>query len=124
LPITTTDPALAIAKAVALPMPVPPPVTMPTLSFKFAVVVFLRREGQLKCERLPSRWPRFTAVASTIIKTVPATALLPRWTRCQSLAKPSCAQYSHIGDIAIRLRKVTPRIVNELNRSISRTSRS
>ena len=57
LPITTTAPALALANAVALPIPVPPPVTMPTLSFKFAIVGFLRHEGQLNCERLPSRWP-------------------------------------------------------------------
>jgi len=60
-----------------------------------------------------------TAVASTIIKAVPPTARLPRWTRCQSLAKPSWAEYSHIGDMAIRLRKVTSRIVNGLNKSIS-----
>ena len=36
----------------------------------------------------------------------PPAARLPRWTRCQSFAIPSSAQYWHIGDITIRLRKL------------------
>src|SRR5580692_7817978 len=65
-----------------------------------------------------------TAVASTITSATPPTARLPRWTRCQSLASPSAATYWHMGDITIRLRNVTPRIVSGLSRSDSGTSRS
>ena len=66
---------------------------------------------------------RVTAVASTITSAAPPTARLPRWTRCQSSASPSSAQYWHIGDMTIRLRSVTPRIVSGLSRSISGISR-
>ncbi len=47
-----------------------------------------------------------TAVASTITRPAPPTARLPRCTRCQSLARPSCAEYWHMGDTAMRLGKV------------------
>ena len=69
--------------------------------------------------------PRFaTAVASTITSATPPAARLPKCTRCQSSASPSLAMYWHMGDIAIRLRSVTPRIVSGLSRSTSGTSRS
>jgi hypothetical protein len=67
---------------------------------------------------------RVMAVASTITRATPRAARLPRWTRCQSSASPSRAMHWHMGDITIRLRRVTPRIVSGLRRSISGTSRS
>ena len=51
---------------------------------------------------------RVTAVASTTTSDTPPTARLPRWTRCQSSAMPSVAQYWHIGDITTRFRKLDP----------------
>src|SRR5579871_4948004 len=51
-----------------------------------------------------------TAVASVNTRPAPPTARLPRWTRCQSLAKPSSLEYWHIGETAIRLRRTTPRM--------------
>src|SRR5436309_14236671 len=62
------------------------------------------------------RPPRVTAVASTTIRAAPPTARLPRWTRCQSLHIPSSALYWHMGDMTIRLRRVTPRRVNGVRR--------
>src|SRR5436190_7242931 len=56
-----------------------------------------------------------TAAASVSTAPAPPTARLPRWTMCQSLAAPSRLEYSHIGDTAMRLRSVTPRIVSGLN---------
>ncbi len=50
-----------------------------------------------------------TAVASNTTMPAPPTARLPRWTRCQSFATPSVAEYWHMGDTAIRLRSVTSR---------------
>ncbi len=50
-----------------------------------------------------------TAVASTITSPAPPTAREPRWTRCQSLAKPSSELYSHIGETPMRLGRVTER---------------
>src|SRR5687768_8484707 len=50
-----------------------------------------------------------TAAASVITSPAPPTARLPRCTRCQSLAKPSTLEYSHIGETAMRLRSGTPR---------------
>jgi hypothetical protein len=47
-----------------------------------------------------------------MISPAPPTALLPRCARCQSLAKPSVAEYWHMGDITILLRSVTLLIVN------------
>src|SRR5579862_1004050 len=57
-----------------------------------------------------------TAVASVMTSPAPPTARDPRWTTCQSLAKPSVLEYSHTGDTAIRLRSVTPRMVSGENR--------
>src|SRR4051812_6829726 len=51
-----------------------------------------------------------TAVASVSTAPAPPTARLPRCTRCQSVANPFGLEYSHIGDTAMRLRSVTPRI--------------
>ena len=48
-----------------------------------------------------------TAVASTITRATPPAARLPRWTRCQSSAMPSVAEYWHMGDMTMRLRSVT-----------------
>ena len=45
----------------------------------------------------------------------PPWANLPAWTRCQSLAKPSCAEYWHIGEMTMRLRISRPRNCNGLN---------
>src|SRR3954471_17528522 len=57
-----------------------------------------------------------TAVASVITSAAPPTARLPRCTRCQSLAKPSSLEYSHMGETAMRLGRVMPRIVSGENR--------
>jgi len=57
-----------------------------------------------------------TAVASVSTTAAPPTARLPRWTRCQSFAKPSSLEYWHIGDTKMRLRQVTPRIARESSR--------
>src|SRR5690606_6972505 len=50
-----------------------------------------------------------TAVASTMIRPAPPVAREPRCTRCQSPAKPSSAEYWHIGETPIRFRSSTPR---------------
>ena len=65
-----------------------------------------------------------TPAASTQTMPAPPTARLPRGTKCHSLGMPSSAEYWHIGDTTIRLRRVTPRRVSGLSRSISGTSRS
>ena len=57
-----------------------------------------------------------TAVASIITRPAPPTARLPRWTRCQSLANPSTEEYWHMGETAMRLRKVTSRTVRGVNK--------
>ena len=62
---------------------------------------------------------RVTAEASTMTRPAPPDARLPRWTKCQSLASPSSAEYWHIGETAIRLRKVVPSIIKGLKRSTS-----
>ncbi len=49
-----------------------------------------------------------TAVASTITSPAPPTARLPRWTKCQSVGRPSSAEYWHIGETKTRLRNSTP----------------
>ena len=56
-----------------------------------------------------------TAVASAITSPAPPTALLPRCTRCQSLARPCCAEYWHIGDTAMRFLKTIFLICNGAN---------
>src|SRR4051812_19472932 len=49
-----------------------------------------------------------TPVASTIISPAPEHAYWPRCIRCQSVMRPSCAEYWHIGDTTTRLGSVTP----------------
>src|SRR5271163_1314117 len=56
------------------------------------------------------------AQASVKIRAAPPTARLPRWTRCQSLAKPSLLEYWHMGETTMRLRRMTSRICNSSNR--------
>jgi hypothetical protein len=53
-----------------------------------------------------------TALASAITSAAPPTARLPRWTRCQSVARPPGAEYWHMGETAMRLRRVTSRSRN------------
>src|ERR1700730_8580352 len=57
-----------------------------------------------------------TAVASTITSAAPPAARAPRLTRCQSVARPSVAQYWLMGEIAMRLRSATSRMRNGENR--------
>src|SRR5271169_4972316 len=57
-----------------------------------------------------------TAQASVKMREAPPTARLPRWTRCQSLAKPSVLEYWHMGETTMRLRRRTSRICNSSNR--------
>src|SRR4051812_5400448 len=57
-----------------------------------------------------------TAVASCIISPAPPTALLPKCTRCQSVAKPSSDEYWHMGETVILFLNVTPLIFNGDNR--------
>jgi broad specificity phosphatase PhoE len=52
---------------------------------------------------------RSTAVASTNTAPAPPCANLPRCTKCQSVTWPSCAEYWHIGEMTMRLRRRTPR---------------
>src|SRR5258706_6427294 len=49
-----------------------------------------------------------TPVASTIIMPAPEHAYWPRCIRCQSVMRPACAEYWHIGDTTMGLGKVTP----------------
>ena len=49
-----------------------------------------------------------TAAASVNTNPAPPTARLPKWTRCQSLLKPSWLEYWHIGETKTRFGKVTP----------------
>src|SRR5579862_9397145 len=56
-----------------------------------------------------------TAAASVKISDAPPTALLPKWTRCQSLANPSVLEYWHMGETTIRLRSVSSRRVSSSN---------
>src|SRR4051812_37195125 len=46
----------------------------------------------------------------------PPAARLPRCTKCQSFANPSSEEYWHIGETAIRLRKVIWRMVSGLSK--------
>src|SRR4051794_13571229 len=45
-----------------------------------------------------------TAVASMISSPAPDRANWPRWMMCQSVARPSSAEYWHMGAMTIRLR--------------------
>lgn len=57
-----------------------------------------------------------TAVASVRTRPAPPMARLPRWTMCQSVAKPSGEEYSHMGETAMRLGRVKPRSFNGAKR--------
>src|SRR5947208_2949319 len=57
-----------------------------------------------------------TAVASVNTSAAPPTARLPRWTRCQSVEKPSTLEYWHIGETTRRLASVTERRASGSNR--------
>src|ERR1700730_16531298 len=59
-----------------------------------------------------------TADASVKTSEAPPTARLPRWTRCQSFAKPSLLEYSHMGETTMRFRNVAARIWSGSNRCI------
>src|ERR1039457_426306 len=59
-----------------------------------------------------------TAAASVKTRPAPPTARLPRWTRCQSLAKPSRLEYWHISETAMRLGRVRSRKVIGEKRSV------
>src|SRR5438128_20934 len=59
-----------------------------------------------------------TAVASVNTSPAPPTARLPRCTMCQSVANPFGLEYSHIGDMTIRLRSVTSRSEKGENSSV------
>lgn len=59
-----------------------------------------------------------TAVASVNTNAAPPTALLPKCTICQSLAKPSVDEYWHIGDTTMRFLSVMLRICNGVNNFI------
>ena len=59
-----------------------------------------------------------TAVASVITSPAPPTARAPRWTRCQSFAKPFSAEYWHIGETPTRFGNVTERRANGEKRPI------
>src|SRR5450756_1435865 len=61
-----------------------------------------------------------TPVASTMTKPAPPTAREPKCTKCHSFARPSVAEYWHIGETPIRLRNVTERTVNGENKCASR----
>src|SRR5258708_10863981 len=49
-----------------------------------------------------------TPVASTIISPAPEQANWPRCMRCQSVMRPSFAEYWHIGDTTMRFGRLTP----------------
>src|SRR3954454_11081718 len=53
-----------------------------------------------------------TAEASVSTSDAPPVARDPRWTKCQSLEKPSTLEYWHIGDTTMRLDRVTERRLN------------
>ncbi len=57
-----------------------------------------------------------TAVASTMTSPAPPTAREPRWTKCQSFARPSSAEYWHMGETPMRLRNVTERTASGENK--------
>ena len=50
-----------------------------------------------------------TAAASVMTSPAPPMARAPRWTRCQSFARPSSAEYWHMGETPTRFGIVTER---------------
>ena len=61
-----------------------------------------------------------TAAASVKTRPAPPMARLPRWTSCQSSARPSVELYWHMGETAMRLGKVTLRWVSGEKRWVGR----
>src|SRR6478672_1696745 len=57
-----------------------------------------------------------TAVASIVNRPAPDISSWPQWTRCQSVAQPSTAEYWHIGDTTTRLGSVSSRSRSGSNR--------
>src|SRR6185312_9726678 len=53
-----------------------------------------------------------TAVASAITSAAPPMARAPRCTMCHSFGTPSSAEYWHMGETAMRLRRATPLMRN------------
>src|SRR5690348_1861201 len=49
-----------------------------------------------------------TPVASTMNRPAPEHAYCPRCWRCQSVMRPSCAEYWHMGETTTRLGRVMP----------------
>ena len=58
---------------------------------------------------------RLTSVISVITSPAPPIARLPRWTRCQSLGRPSSARYWHIEETTIRLGSTRSRSLYAVN---------
>src|SRR5436190_11312004 len=59
-----------------------------------------------------------TAVASIVNRPAPDISSWPQWTRCQSVAQPSTAEYWHIGDTTTRLGSVSSRNRSGSNRLV------
>src|SRR6476620_2784305 len=59
-----------------------------------------------------------TAVASIVTRPAPDISSWPQWTRCQSVAQPSTAEYWHIGDTTMRFGSVSSRSVSGSNRPV------
>src|SRR5213596_2388826 len=57
-----------------------------------------------------------TADASVKTSAAPPIARLARWTKCQSVEKPSTQEYWHIGETTIRLASVRSRMESGSNR--------
>src|ERR1700724_3197693 len=55
-------------------------------------------------------------LASVRTRPAPPMARLPRWTKCQSLAKSSREVYSHMGETAMRLGRVRLRSLSGAKR--------
>ena len=58
-----------------------------------------------------------TAVASMTNIAAPDCSNWPQWTRCQSAARPSTAEYWHIGETTMRLASARPRSAKGSNRA-------
>ena len=53
-----------------------------------------------------------TAVASIVNMPAPDCSICPQWMPCQSEARPSTAEYWHIGDTTMRLARFSLRSAN------------
>src|SRR6478736_4562777 len=59
-----------------------------------------------------------TAVASIVTRPAPDIRSWPQWTKCQSVAQPSTAEYWHIGDTTMRFGSVSSRRQSGSNRPV------